>query len=132
MAKNFIWCGYLEAGDKSSPVVKDERLDTGNPDTIYLFNFKRNEILQYNRQIVEPKLRELRESEEEILGELRAAYSRARRNFKLRPERIIHPTGRRPKTVLERKDMEAEEIPGVPEAEFDVSVDEDWAEEESE
>jgi hypothetical protein len=131
MAKQFIWCGFLEAGDKSSPVVRDDRLETGNPDTLYLFNFNRNEIIQYNRHIVEPKLRELRGDEEDIVNELKAAYSRTRRNFKLRSERVVHAPGRRPKSGLDRKDMDADEGVGATETEFEATVDEDWAEEES-
>jgi hypothetical protein len=130
MAKNPIWCGYLEAGDKSTPVIRDQRLETGNPDTVYLFNFKRNEIIQYNRDIVEPKLRELRGPEEEVLGELKAAYSRTRRNFKMRTERVVHTPGRRPRATLERKDVDTEEPVGAADSEFEAAIDEEWSEEE--
>src|SRR3569623_949320 len=51
--------GYLEAGNKSTAVVLDRTLNTGNPETLYLFNLARGEILEYSRKIVEPKLREL-------------------------------------------------------------------------
>lgn len=88
MTKNSIWCGFLEAGDKGSPVVRDDELDTGNPAKVYLFNLKRNEIIAYNRAIAEPKLRELTEKEAEQIEEaLRMAYQRARRQFRGRAER---------------------------------------------
>ena len=38
-------------------------MDTGNPKTLYLFNLIRGEILEYAREIVEDKLRELKPAE---------------------------------------------------------------------
>lgn len=77
-----VWYGFLEAGTRSSPVIRDERLDTGSHKTIYLFNLARNSILEYSREVVEPKLRELRADESGAIAELDAAYKKARRNFK--------------------------------------------------
>jgi hypothetical protein len=82
------WYGYMDAGEKSSPVVQDERLSTGNPATVYLFNLKRNEILEYKREIVEPKLRALKEKEKAVLDELKSAYSKARKGFVPRAAKI--------------------------------------------
>lgn len=79
--KGPLWYGYLEAGAKSSPVVRDERLDTGNGKTLFLFNLARGQILEYTRDIVEPKLRELKSGEVSI-DELSGAYGEARRTFK--------------------------------------------------
>lgn len=81
MSKNSFWYGYLEAGDKSSAVLGDPDLDTGNRKTMFLFNLARNQILEYNREIVEPKLRELRSGEEELAKGLDKAYDSARRSF---------------------------------------------------
>ncbi len=80
--KDPLWYGYLEAGDKSTAVIRDERLDTGNRKTTYVFNLARNEILEYTREIVEPKLRELKPSEAKLIAALDAAYGAARRAFK--------------------------------------------------
>ena len=55
--KKNLWYGYLEAGANSSPVIRDDGLNTGNPKTVYLFNLARGCILEYSREIVEPKLR---------------------------------------------------------------------------
>jgi len=82
------WYGYMDAGEKSSAVVLDERLSTGNPATVYLFNLKRNEILEYKREIVDPKLRELNEKEKKGLDELKSAYSKARKGFVPRAAKI--------------------------------------------
>jgi hypothetical protein len=77
-----VWYGFLQAGDRSSPVIRDDRLDTGNRKTMYLFNLSRNSILEYSREVVEPKLRDLKPDEAATISELDAAYKKARRNFK--------------------------------------------------
>jgi len=91
--KGPLWYGYLEAGAKSTPVVRDERLDTGNAKTLFLFNLARQQILEYTREIVESKLRDLKPSEANI-DELNVAYGEARRSFK-------HPSTR-PLNIPER------------------------------
>ena len=48
-----LWFGYLEAGKKSTFVVRDVTLGTAMPETLYLFNFDRGKILEYRRDIVE-------------------------------------------------------------------------------
>ncbi len=88
--KSSLWYGYLEAGDRSSPVIRDERLDTGSVRTVFLFNLARREILEYSREIVEPKLRELKSGEAKTIKELDAAYAEARRNFKDRRVRTLN------------------------------------------
>ncbi len=77
-----VWYGFLQAGDRSSPVIRDDRLDTGNRKTMYLFNLSRNSILEYSREVVEPKLRDLKPDESAAITELDAAYKKARRSFK--------------------------------------------------
>jgi hypothetical protein len=77
-----VWYGFLQAGDRSSPVMRDERLDTGNHKTMYLFNLARNAILEYSREVVEPKLRELKPDESATISELDSAYKKIRRGFK--------------------------------------------------
>jgi hypothetical protein len=88
--KSSLWYGYLEAGDRSTPVIRDERLDTGSSKTVFLFNLARREILEYSREIVEPKLRELKSGEAKSLKNLDAAYAEARRNFKDRRARTLN------------------------------------------
>ena len=93
-SKSSFWYGYLRAGARSSPVLRDERLDTGNPRTFYLFNLERGVILEYAREIVEKKLRELKPAESELIEELDAGYRKARRNFKGRCKSIRIISGR--------------------------------------
>lgn len=80
MSKNDIWYGYLKAGEKSSPVVRDMSLETNSKSTVYLYNHKKGAILEYAREIVEPKLCELN-SEDTPLDEIRSAFNAARKAF---------------------------------------------------
>ncbi|HEY5604701.1 MAG TPA: hypothetical protein VIM41_16485 [Gammaproteobacteria bacterium] len=79
--KSKTWYGYLDAGTKSSPVLMDPKLDTGNPNTVYLYNLNRGKILEYQKAIIEPKLRELNGKESDIADELKKAYNKARKDF---------------------------------------------------
>ena len=79
--KSKIWYGYLEAGTKSSPVLMDPKLDTGNPNTLYLYNLNRDKILEYQRLVIEPKLRELNGKESDLAEELKKAFNKARKDF---------------------------------------------------
>ena len=88
--KKNLWYGYLEAGASSSPVVRDDGLNTGNPKTVYLFNLARGRILEYAREIVEPKLRELNGKEAKAIAKLDAGFAEARRDFKDRSARILN------------------------------------------
>ena len=81
-SKAYLWYGYLNAGERSSPVLRDDRLDTGNPKTLYLYNLARGQILEYSREIVEKKLREFKPDESGFIEELDAGYKKIRRTFK--------------------------------------------------
>ena len=80
--KSSCWYGYLVAGERSSPVLRDTHLDSGNPKTYYLFNLKRGEIIEYASEIVDKKLRDLKPNESKFIAELNAGYKEALRNFK--------------------------------------------------
>ena len=80
MSDNDIWYGFLQAGDKSSPVVRDPELKTGNNKTIYLYNQVRGQFVEYSSEIVEPKLRELK-SDDVSLADLKRAFKAARKVF---------------------------------------------------
>lgn len=81
MSQEELWYGFLEAGDRSTPVARDPKLTTGNPDTVYMYNLLRNEIIEYKRAIAEPKLRELTSGEGDKLKELKAAFAKALKEF---------------------------------------------------
>lgn len=78
---NTLWFGFLEAGAKSSPVVMDSKLSTGNEATLYLFNQNRNAIIEYRRDIVETKLRTLKPEEGTLEKALSQAYKKALAGF---------------------------------------------------
>lgn len=80
MNKSDIWYGFLQAGEQSSPVVRDSSLETKNPKTLYLYNYVRGTFLEYSREIVEPKLRE-GTPEEMSLKELQKVFKAARKTF---------------------------------------------------
>lgn len=90
MSDNTLWYGYLEAGERSSAVAMDNRLNTGDPTTIYVFNLQRGEILEYKRAIVEPKMRELKAGEQDLANELKNAYRKARNGFTPRGARVAN------------------------------------------
>jgi hypothetical protein len=76
MSTSNIWYGVLEAGEKSSPVVRDFSME-GNAKRVYLYNYARNQFIEYSLAIVEPKLRELAEgdvSREELEKAFNTAY----------------------------------------------------------
>ena len=81
---NSCWYGYLKAGKRSSPVLRDNSLESGNPKTIYMYNLNRDEIIEYVVEVVEKKLRDLKSDESGYIKELDAGYKKARRNFKRR------------------------------------------------
>ena len=88
MSENNLWYGYLDAGEKSSPVLMDQRLSTANPGTVYVFNLRRSEIIEYRRDIVEPKLRDLSDEESAVIKELKSAYTKVSGGFVARGARI--------------------------------------------
>jgi hypothetical protein len=81
MSQASLWLGYLEIGDKSSPVARDPKLCTGKTDTIYLFNLQRNQFVEYKVDIVQSKLRELTRDETAIGKELKKAFNKAVKEF---------------------------------------------------
>jgi hypothetical protein len=79
--KSKIWYGYLEAGAKSSPVLMDPKLDTGSSDTMYLYNLKRDQILEYQRALIEPKLQGLNGKDAVTVEALTKAFNKIRKEF---------------------------------------------------
>ena len=110
MSDSTVWFGFLEAGDKSSPVARDDRLDTGNPQTVYLYNLQRRQFLEYKRAIVEPKLRDLKRAESSALDELKAAFEEAVRSFTPRGTQsgVVAERGRRAPSPAKARESAAE------------------------
>ena len=115
--KKKIWFGFLEAGMKGSPVVRDAELSTGDPKTLYLFNFMKGKILEYRRDIVEAKLRELAAEELAMIPELRKAYKQVRGGFEPRLTKTNRPVFRAKPAPIE------DEIPAFDDADgFEVDL----------
>ena len=74
-----IWYGVLDAGEKTSPVVRDATLDASQG-KVWLYNHVRNQFIEYARAIAEPKLRELT-ADDIPQKELDEAFKAARQAF---------------------------------------------------
>ena len=109
MKDNELWYGYLEAGAKGSAVIVDRSLDTGNPRTLYLFNLKRGQFLEYSREIVEPKLRELNAEEDGLVEDLKTAHKEARAAFRPRRTRALNIPDHAPAPPRKPEEDEAQE-----------------------
>jgi len=112
--KSQLWFGILDAGKKTSPVVRDPTLETGDPQTIYLFNLNRGAIREYRVSIAQNLLRELTEDEQDLVGSLEEAFNVVRAGFVPRytPNKRARP--RRPREI---------ELPEIPDdADFDIDV----------
>jgi len=133
MSDKHFWFGYLEAGEKSSPVLRDSRIDTGNSATLYLFNLKRNEILEYRREIIEPKLRELKADEASVCAELQKAYGEARSQFTPRAGAANLSAGKAGKKtqLAANDDLDDDEDVVDFTGDDDDAGDEEWLEEEA-
>jgi hypothetical protein len=133
MSKSPIWLGYLDAGSKSSLVVTDQRLNTGDPLTMYVYNHARGQILEYRREIVEPKLREIDAAQDPSTRGLKSAFETARRAFQPRAARVLNipeVESPRPRTA-EAPEAVEEDGEEVLAEEAVVGEDVDWDEEEA-
>jgi hypothetical protein len=117
--KATLWIGFLDAGSKGSPVVREIGMETGNRDTIYLFNFLKGKILEYRRDIVEPKLRELTADEQPMVPEIRKAFKDVREAFEPRSTRMrLSP----PRTAPKRREVELSDFVDDVELDFDPNM----------
>jgi hypothetical protein len=79
MSTKNIWYGVLEAGEKTSPVVRDATLDASEG-KVWLYNHVRDQFVEYAKSIAEPKLRDLTDSDIPQ-DELEKAFKAARKVF---------------------------------------------------
>jgi hypothetical protein len=124
MSEKDIWYGVLDAGEKTSPVVRDATLDASQG-RVWLYNHVRNQFIEYAEAIVEPKLRELTTGDIP-LNELDEAFKAARRAFsssrKISTRSDTKPAA--PRVKNEDKDDELEiDIPG--DDDMDEFIDDD-------
>lgn len=124
MSKDALWFGYLEIGDKSTPVALEPKLNTSNPETLYLFHFQRNEFVEYQRKIVKPKLREFTEDEADVNKEVKKAYIKAVKEFAPRGRILAIPDKQTGKPAPAKK-KKAEKVEKVDSDDKDDVVVED-------
>ena len=99
MSKNKLWYGFLEAGSKSSPVAIDRNMETGDGNTVFIYNHNKKEMLKYVRELVEPKLRELTAKEKELESALKKGFTESLNTIRFKvpkaqniPEKTISNT----------------------------------------
>jgi hypothetical protein len=133
-----LWFGYLKSSGKNTLVVQDLRLDTGNPKTIYLYDQERNQIVEYNREIIAPRLVEA-DTEQLNTDGIVESYVKTLRRTKPTTYSLLYATRRTatpaptpvPGTDVDDSDADYDE-----EAELDEEIDadeddkdEDWGDE---
>lgn len=124
MSTNDIWYGILDAGNKSTPVVRDLSMQVNN-NKIWLYNYARNTFVEYSLTIVEPMLRELTTSDISR-NELDRAFKAARQAF-TRTRKIHKWDDKTPAARHDSKndDIETESVEETEAEEFIDDVDED-------
>ena len=120
MAKQKLWYGFLEAGNKSSPVIIDHAMDTGEKNTLFIYNHNKKEILKYVRDLVEPKLRELTDKEKKQEASMKKGFTDSLKTIKYKVPKNFDA----PAKVVAAKQVD--KIPDEPEEEFSEIGDEDW------
>jgi hypothetical protein len=64
MKNQNLWVGYLTMPDKKKTLVaSDNRVETGKSSTIFLYNQERDQIVEYNREIIKAKLKDAPEAD---------------------------------------------------------------------
>jgi len=127
MSEKNLWFGFLDAGKKSSAVLIDDRLSTGTNKTVYIYTLARGQVLEYDRAVIEPKLRELARDELGVIDELKAGYNKALQDFR--------PRGIGLNKLLEQppaKRSAAKEEEPVDEFGYEEGEEGEWSEGESE
>jgi len=92
MNKSQIWYGFLEAGKRSTAVVVDPKINANMDGKLYIFNQQRNQILEYKKDIVESKLRDLTEEESQLLPTLKSSFELALKNFNIESNQSLPST----------------------------------------
>ena len=112
MSAKDIWYGVLEAGEKTSPVVRDASLDASQ-NKIYLYNYVRNQFIEYSQAIVEPKLRELAAgdiSQDDLDKAFKAAYKTFSSSHKVRTWSDTKPATSSVKTEDDEDTIDIDDI----------------------
>lgn len=120
MKNKHFWVGYLTMGDKKTTLVaRDERVETGKSSTVFLYNQEREQIVEYNREIIEAKLSDAPEADYDAKKML-DAYKKALRNKLPNLYRVIFTPNSGIRTSSKEKKAE------ITENDDDIELDDDF------
>lgn len=128
MSKTNYWHGYLEAGKKSTPVLRDPGMETGNGNTVYLYSLNRDKIIEFQAGIVEKKLRDLSKEEADLISSLNAGYKKAKKDFTPRASMRLKQVELTPQAATETPKPELDEIDDTElddDLDIDIDLDDD-------
>jgi hypothetical protein len=109
MKNKHFWVGYLTMGDKKRTLVaRDERVETGKSSTVFLYNQERDQIVEYNREIIEAKLSDAAEVDYDA-KKMIDAYKKALRNKLPNLYRIIFTPNSGVRAAAKEKKVEVTE-----------------------
>ncbi|MDH5179998.1 MAG: hypothetical protein OEY07_10045 [Gammaproteobacteria bacterium] len=84
MSDKHLWVGYLTLGGKQILVAGDDRVETRNHKTMYLYNQDRDAIVEYSKDVIQAKLADAPAAgyvESEIADAYQRALSKAHPNL---------------------------------------------------
>lgn len=92
-SNNVFWFGYLDSPKGKTLVVRNSLVDAENKKSIFLYNTQRDALVEYSREIIEPKLVLANEGEYEA-DKLEKAYKRALREKRPNTYNLLYRTTR--------------------------------------
>lgn len=92
-ANTVFWFGYLETPNGKTMVVRNILVDAENKKSIFLYNTQRDALVEYSREIIEPKLLAADEGEYDA-DELEKAYKRALRKKRPNTYNLLYRSSR--------------------------------------
>jgi len=111
MKNKHLWVGYLTLPDKKKTLVaSDKRVKTGKAKTIFLYNQARDQIIEYEREIIQPKLKNAPETDYDV-AKMTASYKKALKKKLPNLYRVIfssttriHTSAKEPETAMVNDD----------------------------
>jgi len=92
-ANNVFWFGYLETANGKTLVVRNVLVDAEDKKSLFLYNAQRDALVEYKREIIEPKLVTANEGEIDA-DELEKAYKRALRKKRPNTYNLLYRSSR--------------------------------------
>lgn len=122
MKNKHLWVGYLTLSDKKKTLVaSDERVETGKPKTLFLYNQERDQIIEYSREIIQAKLKDAPEVDYDS-KKMSAAYKKALKTKLPNLYRIIFAANAGVQTPVKEK-----ETASITDDDDDIDIDDNFA-----